>query len=418
LTDVPNRIVINNINLIDGTGAGVVAAQSVVISAGRISWVGPTGSFPRTEGATIIDGQRKTLLPGLINCHVHLCNDGAADLGKQVLDDSTTVAALRGNLNLELTLRSGVTTVRDCGAVDNVAIDLARSVESGLVVGPRILAAGRVITMTGGHGHFMGREADGPDAVRHATRAEIKEGAHFIKAMATGGVLTAGVSPDQTALGLSELEVIAIEAHNAGRRTACHAIGLNGIKNAVLAGIDSIEHGMHLDDEALQMMLDRGTYLVPTFLAVHQIVKNGKLGKVPAWITDKAVHAAEGQRESFLAAVRAGLNVAAGTDAGTPYNPHGDLSHELALMVDYGMRPMDGIVAATRRAAENLGIAEDVGTIEVGKRADLIMVDGDPEQDISALERVRFVMTKGSIVRDDRPSERGHAEAGSLEALR
>jgi imidazolonepropionase-like amidohydrolase len=238
-----------------------------------------------------------------------------------------------------------------------------------------------VITMTGGHGHFIGREADGPAGVRQATRAEIKAGAHFIKAMATGGVLTPGVVPTQTALQPDELEQVAREAHNAGRRAACHAIGNEGIKNAIRAGIDSIEHGFYLDDEALELALDRGTVLVPTLIAVNQIVNNGKTGAMPAWVVEKAESESGHHRESFAAAVRSGMKVAAGTDAGTPFNPHTYLPQELALMVDYGMRPMEAIVAATRNAAENLDLAPDVGTLEVGRLADIVVVDGDPSSD-------------------------------------
>ena len=213
-------------------------------------------------------------------------------------EGQSATAALRGFLNLQLTLQSGVTTVRDCGAANNVAIELSHAVESGLVSGPRVLAAGRVITMTGGHGYFIGREADGADAVRAATRAEIKEGAHFIKAMATGGVLTpASLRPrrrfSRTSSGGGS------DAHDSGRRAACHAIGNAGIKNAVRAGIDSIEHAYYLDDEALELMVDHRTYIVPTFLAGHQIISNGQAGRVPRWITEKTLPIAEQHRASL-----------------------------------------------------------------------------------------------------------------------
>ncbi|MDT4978082.1 MAG: hypothetical protein QOG98_3840, partial [Pseudonocardiales bacterium] len=193
-----------NVTLIDGSGSAPQAGQAMLVDGARIAWVGPETELALTEQMIMIDGHGGTVLPGLINCHVHLCNDGAPDLFAQVRADSSATAALRGHLNLQLTLQAGITTVRDCGAANNVAIELAKAVEDGLIAGPRIRAAGRVITMTGGHGHFIGREADGPDGVRAATRAEIKEGAHFIKAMATGGVLTPGVTPTQTALQFDE----------------------------------------------------------------------------------------------------------------------------------------------------------------------------------------------------------------------
>jgi imidazolonepropionase-like amidohydrolase len=393
--------VIRNVSLLDGTGAAPVPGQALIVEGRRISWIGPQAQLPEGSEGHAIDGQGGTIMPGMINCHVHLTNDGSPDLLGQVERDSATVSALRGYLNLQATLQTGVTSVRDCGAANGIAIELARAVDDGLIPGPRIRAAGRVITMTGGHGHFIGREADGPAAVRQATRAEIKAGAHFIKAMATGGVLTPGVVPTQTALQPDELEQIAREAHNAGRRAACHAIGNEGIKNAIRAGIDSIEHGFYLDDEALELALDHGTTLVPTLIAVNQIVSNGKSGAMPDWVVQKAESESGHHRESFAAAVRSGMKVAAGTDAGTPFNPHTYLPQELALMVDYGMRPMDAIVAATRNAAENLGLAPDVGTLEVGRLADIVVLDGDPSNDITAAGRVRFVMKDGTVARDD-----------------
>jgi imidazolonepropionase-like amidohydrolase len=386
---------IRDVNIVDGTGGPAVPDQAVIVEGTRISWIGPVGHLAGGDRLTVTEGNGRFLLPGLINCHVHLCHDGAPNLFAQAQADSPTAATLRGFLNLQLTLLSGVTTVRDCGAAGGVAIELSRAVENGLITGPRVLAAGRVITMTGGHGYFIGREADGADAVRAATRAEIKEGAHFIKAMATGGVLTPGVSPTQTALQPDELEAVAREAHNSGRRAACHAIGNAGIKNAVRAGIDSIEHAYYLDDEALDLMIDHSTYIVPTLLAGHQIVSNGQAGRVPPWITEKSLASAEHHHESFAAAVKSGLKIAAGTDAGTPFNPHGDLAAELKLMVDYGLSPADAIVAATRNAAENLGLLSDTGTVEAGKRADLILVDGDPTVDISCLSRVSYVVSNG-----------------------
>jgi imidazolonepropionase-like amidohydrolase len=219
--------------------------------------------------------------------------------------------------------------------------------------------------------------------------------------MATGGVLTPGVVPTQTALQPDELEEIARESHNAGRRAACHAIGNGGIKNAIRAGIDSIEHGFYLDDEALQLAIDRGTVLVPTLIAVNQIVNNGESGAIPDWVVEKAESESGHHRESFNAAVRSGMRIAAGTDAGTPFNPHTYMAQELALMVEYGMRPMDAIVAATRTAAQNLDIAPDVGTVEVGRLADVIVVDGDPSTDITAVSRVRLVVKDGTVYRND-----------------
>ena len=392
---------IRNVTLLDGTGRAPVADQAVVVDGRRIAWVGPTGQAPAVADQTVVDGTGHTLLPGLINCHVHLCNDGAADLFAQVREDSIPIATLRGARWALLTLESGVTTVRDCGAASGIAIELAKAIEQGFIPGPRMKVAGRVITMTGGHGHFIGREADGPDAIRRATRTEIKEGAHFIKVMATCVVLTPGVTPTQTALLPEELDVVAQEAHNAGRRVATHAIGNAGIKNALRAGIDSIEHGFYLDDEALDLAVAKGAFLVPTLLAISQITANGVAGGIPDWVVRKAEQEAGKQRESYKAAVDSGMKIAAGTDAGTPFNRHEDLALEMGLMVEYGLSPMQAILAATRNAAENLDVLDSVGTVELGKLADLILVAGDPTQDIGAMRQVAFVAKEGVVYRND-----------------
>jgi imidazolonepropionase-like amidohydrolase len=392
---------ITNVSLFDGTGGPPRQGSAVLVDGRKVAWVGPADAAPSIEARRVYDAGGATLLPGLINCHVHLCNDGAVDLMSQVINDSVTISSVRGVLNLDATLRSGVTSVRDCGAANGIAIELAKAVDSGLIPGPRIKAAGRVITMTGGHGYMIGREADGPDAVRRATRAEIKEGAHFIKAMATGGVLTKGVDPQQTALRVEELMAVADEAHNAGRRAATHAIGGQGIKNAIRAGIDSIEHGFYLDDEALEMAVHQGTYLVPTLIAVNQIVDHGTEGGIPDWVVLKAESESGHHRESFAAAVRSGMKIACGTDAGTPFNPHADIPLELELMVSFGLSPEQALLTATRNAAENLDLLHSVGTIETGKLADLLVVRGDPLANISAIRDVAFVVKDGDIVRDE-----------------
>ncbi|WP_170927078.1 amidohydrolase family protein [Agreia sp. VKM Ac-1783] len=364
-----------------------------------IGWIGPDAEAPPVD--IVIDAAAGTIMPGLINSHVHLANDGAADLGAQVRSDSTATAAYRAAANALITLNAGITTVKDCGAADNVVIDLGRAIDTGIVPGPRVVAAGRVITMTGGHCYFMGVEADGVDAVRTAVRGQLKEGASFIKAMATGGVLTSEVKPTQTALLREELAVIVQEAHNAGRRVSTHAIGREGIENAILAGVDTIEHGFHLDAALFDLALDRGTYLVPTLAAIGNIVAEGANGTIPSWIVDKARAEEDRSISMFRAAVEAGVNIAAGTDAGTPFNPHDGLVDEIIAMVRIGLTPARALLSATRDGAVNAGLHATTGTLEVGKAADLIIVDGDPLEDITALRAIRFVAKAGTVYRND-----------------
>lgn len=392
------RWLIRNAVVFDAVdGAPGRGGESVLVDDGVIAWVGPDSDAPVAD--VVIDAGGRTVMPGLINSHVHLANDGAADLAAQVRDDSTATAAYRAAANALVTLDAGITTVKDCGAADNVVIDLGRAIEAGVVAGPRVVAAGRVITMTGGHGYFMGVEADGVDAVRTAVRGQLKQGAGFIKAMATGGVLTSGVKPTQTALLREELATIVEEAHHAGRRVSTHAIGRDGIENAILAGVDTIEHGFHLDAELFALAIERGTYLVPTLSAVHGIVSEGESGGIPSWIVDKAKTEADRSTVMFAAAVEAGMNIAAGTDAGTPYNPHDGLVEEMVQMVSIGLTPARTLLSATRDGAVNAGLSQLTGTIEVGKAADLIVVDGDPVADITALRSIVLVAKDGVVHR-------------------
>ena len=401
---------IRNITLIDGLGGEPHKDWAVAVEGERIAWIGPSAQAPAFDPHDVVDGKGHSLLPGMINSHVHLCNDGSADLFGQVMNDSIPIATIRSVINARITLAAGITTVRDCGAASQIAIEIAKAVDRGLIEGPRVRAAGRVVTMTGGHGHFIGREADGPDEVRKAVRAEIKGGANFIKVMATGGVLTPGVDPSQTAFQLDELQAAVEEAHKAGRPAASHAIGNGGIKNALKAGIDSVEHGFYLDDEAVNLALKNQTFLVPTLIAVDQIVNNGAKGGIADWVVKKAEGESGHHRESFVMAVKSGMRIAAGTDAGTPFNPHGDLALELAKMVEFGLSPMLALVAATSNAARLLRMDDQIGSIEKGKVADLILVPGDPLKDIGAMRRPAFVMKSGRVVRN----QVGHAVAAEV----
>ena len=394
---MPNRLAIRDARLFDGTGAAPLADALVLVEDGQIAWVGPAALAPcDLAGYEIVEGAGRTLLPGLINCHVHLTMD--PDPRMSLIPESLPLSTLRALRNARLALEAGETTVRDLGAAGGAVIDLAKAIGQGLVVGPRIVASGAVVTMTGGHGWSIGREADGADDVRRAVREQLKAGAGVIKLMATGGVMTPGI--EAGAPGLSEAELAAgiEEARNAGKRTATHAIGTQGIKNALRAGIDSVEHGALLDDEGLELLLKRRAYLVPTLAAVTQIVRNAEGGKMDEYVTRKALGIRDRHYASYRMAREAGVKIAAGTDSGTPFNSHGGLALELELMVENGATPVEALVAATATAAELLDVAGSVGTVAVGKTADLLLVDGDPLADIRAVKNVRAVVLGGEVV--------------------
>lgn len=413
---------IRGAKIIDGTGRPPVRGGAVLIDGSRIGWVGPEEDAPNGSALSVIDATNYVLLPGLIDCHTHLCNDGAPAFYEQCVTDSVSTATIRAVRNCRLNLDSGVTTIRDCGASNGVAIDVAAAVAAGMLAGPRILAAGRPLTMTGGHCHFMGGEVDGTDDVRRAARTELKRGAGFVKIMATGGIQTPDILPGQVTLGVDELTAAAIEAHNADKRITAHAISAAGVKNSLRAGIDSIEHWYYIDTEAIEMGLDAGAYFVPTMLPCRRIVENATDGNIPQWVVDQTLDAAEANRESFIAGLNAGLRIATGTDAGTPYNPHGGVAGEVQLMVEYGATPMDAIRAATSVAAANLAIDDRLGTIETGKLADLLLVSGDPLEDIGSLSDVALVVKDGLVYRDrdslgerlDQRLKPSHDESGQL----
>jgi imidazolonepropionase-like amidohydrolase len=393
-----DRLVIKGTTLIDGLGGEPVGDAVVVVKGDKIESVGSAkDTVLPSEAARVIHAAGRTVLPGLINAHVHLTSDGLADINAQIVGDSVPIAALRAARNAQITLAAGITTVRDCGAKAGVVVELVQAIDEGIVPGPRIVACGRVVCMTGGHGHFMGREADGPDAVRQAARAEIKEGAQFLKIMATGGVLTKGVHPGQAQLTVDELRAGIEAAHEAGKRTATHAIGNKGIKNALRAGIDSVEHGFYIDDEAIELFLETRAFHVPTLIAVDRIVEHGTEAGIPEWAVRKAVEESGHHMDSFHKSVEHGVRLAAGTDAGTPFNYHDMLAWELEMMAQEGLTPMQAIVCGTRNGSIVLGMEDQIGTLEPGKLADLILVDGDPLADLALLRKPLLVVKGGEI---------------------
>ena len=367
-------------------GRSVKTKRGVLFGEDGIAWIGAHARAPRgTRDARTIDGSGRTLLPGLIDVHVHLQFDGSADFeGEAKALTTPGHAAIKAALNARRNLEAGVTTVRDLGGMGGASIDVAKAVAAGLIPGPRILAVGHALTVTGGHGHniALSREVDGADGVRAAVRDEIRSGATAIKLIATGGVLTPGIPVSFSAFTAEELEAGVREAHERGLPVAAHAIGAEGIRAAVLAGVDSIEHCNQLTRATAREMVERGTYRSPTICAIRGITDHGD--RVPAYAVEKARQIEADSRRSHATAIRAGVRHACGTDAGTPFNPHGGAAREVVHMTDWGMRPLDALRAATLNGATLLRL-DDVGTVEPGKRADLLLVEGDPVDDVRLL---------------------------------
>jgi imidazolonepropionase-like amidohydrolase len=360
-----------------------------------------TSAEPRVSpDATRVDAPDATLLPGLIDCHVHFAMSGGPDWLTE-MKESYALSCWRAAIHARKTLDAGFTTVRTLGGRDGADIALRDAQIAGIVSGPRIVACNLAICMTGGHGAWIGRETDGPDDMRKAVREQLRAGADCIKLIATGGVMTPGVQPGSQQLADVELRAGVEEAHKAGRKVAAHAHGSDGIKAAVLAGVDSIEHGSFMTDEIIDLMKERGTFFSATLCSAQGFV-DAPANSVADWAMAKAAQVRVALDGSFRAAYAAGVRLVLGTDAGTPFNRHGDNARELALMVKLGVDPLDALRAGTRNSAELLGKLDTIGTLEPGKAADMVLVRGNVVADISRLcqpENIRLVVQNGKIAK-------------------
>lgn len=388
--------------LLDVVSGRIVSPAVVVVDNGRITRVG--GGVP--GGAEVIDLGDVTLVPGLTDLHTHLSADIEGDWTNRAVRETDADAALRGARNARRTLMAGFTTVRDMSGFAGVA--LKRAIDNGFVPGPRIFAGAYPLSITGGHcdvtgfapgileTDFEGGVADGPFGMLRAARYQIKHGAQFIKICATAGVLSFEGPVGAQQFTEEEMQVVAEEAARHGMHVAAHAHGTEGINAAVRAGVRTIEHGSMLTDESIQLMLEHGTYLVPTTYLVGAI----DLDALPPPIRQKAETIIPLAVESVRRAIRAGVPIAYGTDAGV--FPHGDNGKEFAVLVDRGMTPIDAIRSATTTAAEILG-AEDRGQIAQGFVADMVAVTGNPLERIADIENVVFVMKDGEVFRMPHP---------------
>ncbi len=374
--------------LYDGSLAPPRRNADLTIADGRIAEI--------RDASGAFDLEATCVTPGLVNAHAHLEANGEPDTMAAVLATTPTQRMLRAAGNAAKALAAGVTTLRDLGASERLAIDLRDAIDAGRVPGPRISAAGNVLCMTGGHGWFIGRAVDGPWDARKAVREQRWYGADCIKLIATGGVLTKGAVPGIAQLSEEEMQAACLEAHHHGMRVAAHAIGTDGINNALRAGVDSIEHGHMLDDDSIALFKARGAYLVPTLTAPTCILEHAADGSQPDFVVRKAREVNAHMVERIKRAFTMGVKIAGGSDAGTPYNYHENYAYEVELMHRLlGMTPQAALHAATAVAAELIGLHR--GLLEPGEPADLLLLDRDAGEDVRALARPRAVIKAGTL---------------------
>lgn len=390
--------------LIDGCGGEPVVDSVVLVEGMTIKNAGAKADVQIPEGYEMVDVSGKTVMPGMFDCHVHITLS-TLDLQERLFTHRT-VATFQTAENMKRTLHAGFTTIRDAGGLD---VGFRQAVEMGLVEGPRLLVSGGVM-QTAGHGDWYlpsGAEVvtpdddklvDGVPEVQKETRKQLRKGVDFIKTCTTGGVASPADRPEYTEWTMDELNAMVHEAKARGKEVMAHAEGTQGIKNAILGGVWSVEHGSMLDDEAVQLLLDHDTFMVPTLYIVTDIIERGpELGLIPVAL-QKAKEIHKIHVNSFSKAVKAGVKIATGTDCFNT-SMHGKNARELELMVEFGMTPMQAIVASTKTASEVCKIEEKVGVLEAGKLADVLVIDGNPLEDISVLtnqDNILCVMKEGT----------------------
>jgi imidazolonepropionase-like amidohydrolase len=402
-------------HLFEGTSDSLRENVVLVVEGERISKVAPAAEIKIPADAKVVDLSNAYVLPGLIDCHTHL--EARADRYDPIneVKDTPFMGGFNGVVNAAKTLQAGFTSVRDVGSSPFFAVDLRRYIDEGFIPGPRVVASGPALSITGGHGDMNGFApavsnmmypaekdfaiVDSPDEIRHAIRAQVKYGVDVIKILATGGVLSQGDKPGAEQFTYEEMKVAVETAHATGRKVAAHAHGTEGIKDAVRAGVDSIEHGSLVDAEGIELMKQHGTYLVADIYNDDYILGKAIEFGLPKENVDKEKMVGRLQRENFQKAVQAGVKIAFGTDAGV--YPHGDNAKQFHYMVKFGMTPAGAIRAATQSAADLIDRANDVGTLVAGKYADLIAVTANPLEKVEVLEHVSFVMKGGKVYKEE-----------------
>lgn len=382
-----------NAAIVDVINSSVIENGSVLVTDGIIKEVGTDFAVP--ADAKVVDLGGKTMIPGLFNCHVHMCAAATNGVSDHLSDAAQTV---RGIKNLKTLLNSGVTYIRDAGSSNFIDVDLHNAQLCGDILAPEMQTSGKCICMTGGHGHDEGREADGPDDCRKAAREQLKGGANWIKLMATGGVMTKGVEPGSPQLNEDELRAAIEEAHKVGAKTFTHAQGMTGIKNALRAGIDSVEHGFFMDDWCFDWMKEHNVFFVPTLAAPYWIKYYGTDAGIPDYMVRKVENTMAAHKDTFRRAHEAGVKIALGTDAGTPFNKFDMTAFEAVLMVENGMTPMEAIQCGTINAAELMSVKDTHGSITVGKKANFAIFEKNPLEDINALLDCAMTVLNGEVV--------------------
>ncbi len=386
---------------------GVVPDVTLVIHDGLIQEIGPSSDVVIPEDSVCYPVDGKFIIPGLIDTHIHLDLHGMSDTYHESLVEDK-LRAIRASREMSNTVRAGVTTVRNAGSANYIDIAVRNAVDEGLVVGPRILASGKIICMmTAGNEYFQGlyREADGVDENRKAAREQLKEGANYLKVMATGAIMNPGGTPGASHLDIEEIRSVVEEGEKMGKHTAAHAHGAEGIKNAINAGVRSIEHGTLADEEALKMMVDNNIYLSSTLSSNFWMINSAHRNGIPQFMFEKAEEVAQIRQENLARAIQMGVKVIMGTDAGTPYNFHGRNCTELVQYVEKGlMNEMDAIIASTKTAAEALDLDSEIGTLKKGKSADILVLNSNPLEDIHSLcdsEEIHLIFKQGELITGD-----------------
>jgi imidazolonepropionase-like amidohydrolase len=425
-------IVLKAARMFDGKSKALVQNAVVIVQGDKIVDVGSNLAVP--EGAKVIDLGDVTLSPGFMDAHTHLTTDFSGNYNERrlhELDLNVSEQAIKATMYARATVEAGFTTVRDLGSRfvsshEFVDVALRNSINKGVIIGPRMLVATKGIGATGGHfdptsgfrDYLFGREpdytdgiGDGPDQIRKAVRFEVKNGADVIKAAVSGGVLSLADEVDTPQLAPAEMAALVDESHRLRKKVAVHCHGDQAAREAIEAGVDSIEHGSFMKPETLSRMKSKGTFLTPTLMATEWIMS--KIDNYPPALQAKAKAAGAARTEMFRNAVKMGVKISFGTDAAV--FPHGQNAKEFKLMVDLGMTPIDALKSATANDAELLGLVQKVGTLEKGKVADIVAVPGDPTADITATERVSFVMREGKIIRNGPPTPQTAAKTEAAE---